>query len=266
MKILVIGDPHGELEKIKKISLKGIDEILLTGDLGKADLARKRFFENLERKRQGLGELEDDATWARKVHGQVHNSTLGVLRYLSKCAPVYTLQGNVGIYTSSRVRKDEEKYGIKLASTREIINRMKDVHLVKNSLRVIKRLRVGFLENYSDVAWVKEFKPTDYAEKMQQAREETEKAKRVLRRFSNLDILVCHQPPYGVLDKVTNPAAPKEWQGKHAGGKAILDYVLKAQPRYVFCGHIHEGEGTAKIGKTEVYNLGVGGHKIIELD
>lgn len=266
MRILAIGDPHGDIDKIRQISLNNLDFILLTGDLGKADLARKRFFENLERKRQGLGELEDNAAWAKKVHGQVHNSTLDILRHLSKFASVYTLQGNVGIYTRSRVREDEEKYGIRLASTSEIINRMKDVHLVKNGLRVINGLRVGFLENFSDTCWVKEFKPADYADKMRQARKETEKAKRVLRRFSNLDILVCHQPPYGVLDKVTNPAAPKEWQGKHAGSKTILKYVQSHHPRYVFCGHIHEGEGEAKIGDTEVYNLGVGGHKIIELD
>ncbi|MCK5150087.1 hypothetical protein KAJ87_04140 [Candidatus Pacearchaeota archaeon] len=46
MKILVVGDPHGS-EKVKNISLKGIDLVLITGDLGKADLARKMAFENV---------------------------------------------------------------------------------------------------------------------------------------------------------------------------------------------------------------------------
>ena len=36
MKILAIGDPHGNLEKIKRIPVKNIDLILLTGDIGKA--------------------------------------------------------------------------------------------------------------------------------------------------------------------------------------------------------------------------------------
>jgi len=58
--------------------------------------------------------------------------------------------------------------------------------------------------------------------------------------------------------------APKSWRGKHAGSKVILDYLRKKQPLYSFCGHIHEGEGMKKIGKTEVYNLGVGGYKIVE--
>jgi predicted phosphodiesterase len=48
MKILALGDPHGKLPKnINSISKKNkIDLILITGDIGKAELARKRFFEN----------------------------------------------------------------------------------------------------------------------------------------------------------------------------------------------------------------------------
>jgi Icc-related predicted phosphoesterase len=101
---------------------------------------------------------------------------------------------------------------------------------------------------------------------MKKAKRATDKAKKILKQFKDMDILVCHQPPYGILDKVSsryNP--PKNWIGKRAGSKIILDYVKKVQPRYVFCGHIHEGEGVKKIGKSEVYNLGVGGHKIVEI-
>lgn len=101
---------------------------------------------------------------------------------------------------------------------------------------------------------------------MKRAEISTEKAERSLERFGpNLDILVCHQPPYGCLDQINFPGAPKDWQGKHAGSKVILDYVRKYPPKYVFCGHIHEGEGHDKIGETKVYNLGVAGHVIIDL-
>lgn len=50
--------------------------------------------------------------------------------------------------------------------------------------------------------------------------------------------------------------APKRFWGKHVGSRVILNYIKKYQTRYVFCGHIHEGKGYAKIGKSEVYNLG----------
>ena len=87
----------------------------------------------------------------------------------------------------------------------------------------------------------------------------------VLKRFGEIDILLCHQPPHGILDKVTAKFAPKHWKGKHAGSKTILDYIQKYHPKYVFCGHIHEGEGMRKIGASEVYNLGVCGYKLVKL-
>ena len=268
MKILVIGDPHG-YNNYKESVLKQADIILITGDLGKADLARKWFFDNLKRKAKGLEELKKDAKYAKGVHMEIHNSTIKLLNKLRKFAPVYTIEGNVGIATLKQVREDKQEYGITIPHTRKIVNNMKNVFLVKNRLRIISGLRVGFLEYFVDTSWVREFKPENYNEKMKEAKKETEKAKRVLKRFGrNLDLLVCHQPPYGYLDKVSakyNP--PKNWVGKHAGSKIILDYIKKNQPRYVFCGHIHEGKGKAKIGRTEIYNVGYNGdYLLLDID
>jgi len=267
MRICVIGDPHGNLEKIKNIPLKDIDLILLTGDLGKADLARKRFFENEERRREGADELEEDAEYAEKSWSEIHYSAIGMLKYLSKYAPVYTILGNVGtnMLKSSVHRKEEEKYNIKLPNFGEDIKKLKDIYLVKNRLRNLSGLRVGFLEYFLDNCWIKEFSETD-KKRIIKAKKETEKAKRVLKGFGfGLDILICHQPPYRILDKINFPGSPKHHQGKHAGSKVILDYIKSHQPKYVFCGHIHEAEGKVKIGKTQVYNLGVAGYKVVEI-
>ncbi|MCD4666320.1 hypothetical protein K8R47_00745 [archaeon] len=77
---------------------------------------------------------------------------------------------------------------------------------------------------------------------------------------------MCHQPPYGILDKVgTDYNPPKNWIGLHAGSKSILKYIKSNSPGYVFCGHIHESKGKKKFNKTEIYNLGVCEHKIIEI-
>jgi len=144
------------------------------------------------------------------------------------------------------------------------IRKMGNVYLVKNRLRVFDDVRIGFLEYFLDTNWVRDFKPGDYAKKMSKSKKQTDKARRVLKRFGKgLDILIHHQPPYGLLDKV-GPPAPKHWRGKHAGSKVILDYIKKNQPEYAFSCHIHEGEGAGKIGKTKVYNLGVCGYKIVE--
>jgi Icc-related predicted phosphoesterase len=263
MKILAIGDPHGDIKKIKKIPMKGVDLILLTGDIGKADLARQRFFENVKRKKEGLSELKEDAKFSKKVSMEIYDSTIKILKYLSRYASVYAITGNVWM-SDKGVKKDEKRFKIKLPHLHEDFKRLKNFDLVRNSIRSINGLKVGFLEYFDDVCWYKEYNNKD-KKRTKKARKQTKKVKSILRNFENLDILVCHQPPYGYLDKTNNSSAPKEWKGKHAGSKVILDYIKKYQPKYVFCGHIHEGEGKARIGKTEVYNLGVAEHKAIEL-
>jgi len=183
---------------------------------------------------------------SKKIHDEIHYSTLDIFKKLSRYAPVYSIQGNVGISTLSESKKYEKKYGLKHAPTMEVLNKLEKVNLVKNRLRIINGLRVGFLEYFVDTCWVREFKPSDYKRAMKKAKKESDRAKRVLNSFYDLDILVCHQPPYGILDKVNFPGVPEGWKGKHAGSKVILDYVKKFQPKYVFCGHIHEGEGKKK--------------------
>ena len=264
MKILIIGDPHGNLSRLRRIPKKEIDLILVTGDIGKADLARKGFYENSERLKKGLEELEYDSKYRKAVHMEIHNSTLGILKYLSKFTPVYTIQGNVAIFTDFEAKEDSKKWRTKFPSTIKEIKKLGNVHLVKNRLRIINGLRIGFLEYFVDTCWVREFKPSYYRRNMKKAKKETDKARRVLKKFKNIDILICHQPPYGFLDKVGKMAL-RHWRGKHAGSKVILDYIRKTQPQYVFCGHIHEGKGMQKIGKTEVYNLGVAGYKIFKV-
>lgn len=263
MRILAIGDPHGDLEKIKKIPIKNVNLILLTGDLGKADLARKRAFENIERRKNGLKEIEDTPKDIKLIYQEIYFSSISILEYLSKFAPVYSILGNVET-SEAEVRKDEKKYNIKLPYLIFKINSLKDVSLIKNRVRDFDGIRVGGLEYFIDDCWIKEFREKD-KKRMKNAKRETEKAKRILNNFKNLDILLCHQSPYGILDKVGNKA-PRHWRGKHAGSKVILDYIKKYRPRYVLCGHIHEGEGKKKIGKTEVYNLGFAGHVFLNID
>jgi len=265
VKILVIGDLHGNLGKVKKIPIEKVDLILLTGDLGKSDLARKFAFGNRKRISKGLKEKEYSAKASQKAHMEIHNSTLSLLKYLSKFAPVYTIQGNVGISTKAESIQNVKKYKLKHPSTKEEIDKLDKVFLIKNRLRILNNLRIGFLEYFIDNSWIREFKEKD-KKRIKLAKKETAKAKRVLSRFKNLDILICHQPPYGILDKVSSKwGAPKDWWGKYAGSKVILNYIKKQEPKYVFCGHIHEGEGKAKIGNTKIFNLGVAGYKIINL-
>jgi Icc-related predicted phosphoesterase len=65
---------------------------------------------------------------------------------------------------------------------------------------------------------------------------------------------ICHAPPYGtMLDRITNL--------KHAGSRAIREFMQREKPRYFFCGHIHEAAGmTEKLGETSAMNVGRKGY------
>ena len=72
-------------------------------------------------------------------------------------------------------------------------------------------------------------------------------------------MLVCHAPPYGTaLDQIK--------AGVHAGSTAVRDFIVKCQPEYFFCGHIHEAQGASvQIGKTLARSVGKAGY-LLELD
>jgi Icc-related predicted phosphoesterase len=77
-----------------------------------------------------------------------------------------------------------------------------------------------------------------------------------LRAFDGLKpmIAICHAPPHGTsLDRITNL--------KHAGSQAMRDFIRREQPRYFFCGHIHEAAGAQdKFGETSAMNVGKRGY------
>ncbi|MCW8966794.1 MAG: metallophosphoesterase, partial [Candidatus Pacearchaeota archaeon] len=221
-------------------------------------------FENVKRKRQGLKELEYSKKNIKETYKEIHDTTINILEKLSKYVPTYSILGNVGtnMIKNSEVKKDEKRYKIKLPYLKNSLKKLNNFHLIRGKKKKINGLQIGFLEYFTDNSWIKEFKEKD-KKRISEAEIETLNAKKILKKFEKLDILICHQPPYKILDKVTAKYAPKHYQGKHAGSKAILDYIKKYIPKYVFCGHIHEAKGKAKIGKTKIYNVGSSGDYLI---
>lgn len=68
---------------------------------------------------------------------------------------------------------------------------------------------------------------------------------------SNIDILVCHGPPKDILDR--------NFHQQKCGSKAmrhLLDSEI-INPKYYFCGHIHEGRGIHKTEKTTFVNAAI---------
>lgn len=62
-------------------------------------------------------------------------------------------------------------------------------------------------------------------------------------------ILMCHQPPYGVLDTPSHSE-------KHAGSQSVRKFIERVQPLICFTGHMHASVGMETIGKTQIINPG----------
>ncbi|MGH2452617.1 MAG: metallophosphoesterase family protein [bacterium] len=76
------------------------------------------------------------------------------------------------------------------------------------------------------------------------------------------DVLVVHEPPFGVLDTVRS--------GGRIGSPTVRDQMLRLRPRVLTCGHVHESPGVVRIGDTLVVNCtmgdGVSAGALIEID
>jgi len=64
------------------------------------------------------------------------------------------------------------------------------------------------------------------------------------------DVLVAHEPPYGVLYTIPT--------GRHIGSSKVAHAVERLRPRVMVCGHVHESPGVAKLGETTVVNCTMG--------
>lgn len=63
--------------------------------------------------------------------------------------------------------------------------------------------------------------------------------RRVYQAMGKVDVLITHAPPFGILDRV------KE---EHLGCRVLAEEIENINPRLHVFGHIHEGNGVARIG------------------
>jgi len=80
-------------------------------------------------------------------------------------------------------------------------------------------------------------------------------------RATPCDVLVVHEPPWGLLDDVGG--------GRHIGLREHLEALERLRPRVLLCGHCHESPGIMTHRDTTVVNctLGSGGRgALVEID
>ncbi len=229
MKILAVGDPHGKLPK----NLDGIikrnnpDLVICTGDWG------------FTPKKPWL-----DESWKGVKQKTINNSYKEVVNKITSYEiPVLTLRGNM-LMTDKKPTADKI-----LRKHKNLINKWTGKYNLKNQNFIFFDLTYES-STIREESLKKEF----FKNRMKKNPRRERKLNNLLKENPD-SILISHNPPYGCVDKAYN--------GKHVGSKILSQAIKKHQPKYVFCGHIHEAKGKAKIRKTEVYNLGSHGDYLV---
>jgi len=251
MKVLVCGCFHGKLHKNIIKAAKSCNFILSTGDFGGSETLRNFMFKNfgddyktkLGKKRMRMYHLED------------YNSGKKIIQKLNALGKqTYTIDGNWDFTSTADTNND---YGLKFVSYVKIIKKTKNVLFMNKKIRNIQGLKIyphgGLM--LASIYHEKFFSHDKFRTRMYKKWHTEQKTQLFKQHSKDLDILLAHCPPYGYFDKVKfkghNPM-----NGKHVGFRPYNEYIVKYKPKLFICGHMHEHQGIAKLGKTIILSHG----------
>ncbi|MFW9904912.1 MAG: metallophosphoesterase [Candidatus Thorarchaeota archaeon] len=250
MKVCVFGDLHGEPREVPHA-----ETYLLVGDFSEYFDTSKpiwRFFvkalisRSVEEKKQMFS--SEKMTQALELSIASSLKTLNVFNDLE--IPTYYVTGNREYFPDFLIEQrnldvrsfSEESKGLKYCTC---IN-LERIKLGKKRLLGIPYVPTGF---HSE-----DWKLPGFEDYWAQYEEQIKKNLQVAQPS---DIVLAHNPPYGVLDT--------HFDGTHLGIGFFYDHILKNKPGLFLCGNTHNFHGEALINETLVKNLGFRNFEILEL-
>ena len=191
------------------------------------------------------------------IFSDIHGDMRALDRVLARPADIYIAAGDLSTFGRDLARSGEllQQLGERcwvLPGNHETDEQIREFCTQYGLMDFHRQVR-----NWGGVQWagLGYSNPTPFNTPGEYTEEEIAEA---LTRFGGLKplYLVVHFPPYGTeLDQV----AP----GRHAGSRVLRDWVEREQPRYLFCGHIHECGGKSdRLGATQCFNVGKHGYLI----
>jgi len=259
MRILAIGDFHGKVPRnLKKfVKRNRIDLIICTGDICYANRIQWKYWKRL--KNESLIDILGKRKLKKLILNKLKKSKK-VLKFFRQIEiPLILVYGNSDI-TNDNIKHYVKHYGVKVKGIEKIIKQNKNVKALK--CRKIK---------FNDLVILGHSGYRNYKSKKEKFDKFSNKWKKDLKRLAKYAkgdfIFLTHDVPLGKLDKIRNIKSPLN--GKHIGDEFYLRFIKKYQPFLHVCGHMHENQGKAKIGKTIVVNPGygrIGEAAIIDLD
>ena len=263
MKILAIGDFHGEFpEKFKKIiKSEKIDLVVSNGDYPPFHY-RKLWFKHCFGKGVSLWEVIGKKKYKRII--QKENAiTLKCLKKINRLpVPVISVLGNIDDPEYNDYVDFKKYYKLwKSKPKRWFFADESFVTPIIKKLKNIKLFDYNFTK-FGDYFFIGARGGTNPGQVRSKAYKKHRKILgKLFKKFAKENkegrvIFVSHNVPYNTkLDKLSMKAN-KIVRGKHYGSKLIRRIINTYQPIIHIGGHIHEGRGKQKIGKTLAINPG----------
>ena len=262
MKILVIGDCHGEVPEIPETSF---DAVLAVGDIcGGTDEMRKYMFEAIDSEKYWY-ELMGEEEAKEEVKASIREGHKILQKLESLGVPVYVVPGNWD-WTS----EDEGWEFLDGRGYPEMISDYSNVHDLNFELETLNGVDfIGYGPcSGPEVPQYEDDKP-DSEEELEEIREAYEENKEELETLfeqsNNETVFLSHNAPHDTrLDMIDNPDSPKD--GRHYGSLIVKELVEAYQPVYNVAGHMHESEGEEELGDTTCINTGFHNSLILNLE
>ncbi len=256
MKLLVLGDFHGEFPKkfIKIIKKNKIDLIVSTGDYMTFSL-RKTFFKHSYNTDLNLWNIVGKKKYKKSVIRDVIAGER-VLKIMNKLGvPVITITGNV-----DKTKWDDavdNSYKAEIRKEFKWLDRDFFTPLIKK-YKWIKNIDYSSYK-FGDFVFIG-YPASSVPGKVKSKK--YKKYKRILDKLFKKHakekvIFVAHNGPYNTkIDIIKSKETHKDIRGKHYGSKLARRIVESYQPILTLVGHIHESIGMQKLGKTLIVNPG----------
>ena len=271
MKILVVGDLHGNKPKIY---FKDFDAIIAPGDFC-SDAYRKYIFKAL---RKRIEDPDSDVGWydytgkkkAKKMLDKSLKDGRRIIEFLNSFGkPVYLVLGNWD-QTGDKKNKWKIEKQNRYPKLIKGLKNVKDVHFKKKSFNGFDLIGYGIVSGPEYPQYKEDLKRYDKKELKKLKKDFKKKKDRIsklFRKSKNPVIFIPHNVPFNTkLDQIDNKQSPRH--GYHYGSVIAKEIVNKHKPLLCIGGHMHEHFGKQKVGKTICINAGFGSkvNTLIDLD
>lgn len=259
MKLLVVGDCHGEKPEIES---RDFDAIIATGDIcGDDEKARNFMFQAIDEDEEWYDIMGREG--AKKAVERSLEEGRQVLKHLASFGkPVFLVPGNWD--WSGEVYHDWDY--LKKDRYTDMIYDFDNVHDVNfDSVELNGYTVIGYgpcsgpeLPQYDD-----DIEEEELEKKRAEYEENREKLEKLFRGADRPVIFLSHNVPNGTsLDEIDNPDSPAH--GRHYGSIIVRELIDEFSPVVSIAGHMHEGYGRENLGDTLCINGGL--HNTVELE